>query len=525
MLATIHSAGVLGIDAYQVEVEVDCAQGLPQFTVVGLAAAAVKESRERVSAALVNSGFVLPARRTTVNLAPADRRKDGTAFDLPVALGLLVATGQVGAECVEGITAIGELALDGSLRPVRGVLPVTRLVARDPRRTLVIPPENVREAQLVAGAQLATPSSLRELVTGLRRRRLDPPPSSPNGSVEMQEGPDLRDVVGQEAAKRALEIAAAGDHGVIFVGPPGAGKTMLARCMPRLLPPLGDEEALEVMAIHSVAGLLSPERARAPTRPFRAPHHTISSAGLIGGGSPPRPGEVSLAHRGVLFLDEMLEFPRHTLDAMRQPLEDGDVVIARAAGSVRFPARFTLVGAMNPCPCGRAGDPAASCICAPGDVLRYRARLSGPLVDRIDLHVPVRAVPVRELASNDARESSDSVRARVELARARRHARHAASTFRSHASTPRMSSAASAEAPVSSEARELLACAAERLGLSARAYHRVLRVARTIADLAGDDITAPEHVAEALRFRPMSIRDGDHLISERRTADTNGAAG
>ena len=510
MLATVHSAAVLGIDAYEVAVEVDCAQGLPQFTVVGLAAGAVKESRERVTAALVNSGFVLPARRTTVNLAPADRRKEGTAFDLPMALGLLVATGQLAEESVSGIAAIGELALDGTLRPVRGVLPVTRLVAREPGRTLVVPPGNVREAQLVSSARLAAPDTLRALVSALRRRELMPPCSVPNAARRENDGPDLRDVIGQETGKRALEIAAAGDHGLIFVGPPGAGKTLLARCMPRLLPALSDEEALEVIAIHSVAGLLVPEHALTPERPFRAPHHTISAAGLIGGGSPPRPGEVSLAHRGVLFLDEMLEFPRHTLDSMRQPLEDGHVIIARAAASVRFPARFTLVGAMNPCPCGRAGDPTAPCVCAAAEILRYRARLSGPLVDRIDLHVPVRAVPVRELANDSDRETSADVRRRVERARARQHARqnHLMRAANDGHARRRLHPLT---ALATSDARELLTCAAEQLGLSARAYHRVLRVARTIADLADEDTTRAAHVAEALRFRPVTARDGDQM--------------
>ena len=510
MLATVHSAAVLGIDAYEVAVEVDCAQGLPQFTIVGLAAGAVKESRERVSAALVNSGFTLPARRTTVNLAPADRRKEGTAFDLPVALGLLVATGQLPAESVAGVTAVGELALDGTLRPVRGILSIARLAALEGGRTLVVPPANLREAQLVSGVRFAAPETLSSLVGDLYRRRLDVAPQLPNVVVEVPDAPDLSEVIGQEAAKRALEIAAAGDHGVIFVGPPGAGKTLLARCLPRLLPALVDEEALEVIAIHSVAGLLAPERVPVPERPFRAPHHTISAAGLIGGGSPPRPGEVSLAHRGVLFLDEMLEFPRYTLDAMRQPLEDGHVVIARAAASIRFPARFTLVGAMNPCPCGRAGDPSSQCVCAASDIVRYRARLSGPLSDRIDLHVPVRAVPVRELASSAERECSAAVRARVECARSRQLARAQAMRQQGDVNRRRLSSSA---ALATSDARELLACAAEQLGLSARAYHRVLRVARTIADLSGEETTTAAHVAEALRFRPVSARDGDRIAA------------
>ena len=506
MLATIRSAAVIGIDAYDVSVEVDSAQGLPQFAIVGLPAGAVKESRERVSAAIVNSGFLLPARRTTVNLAPADRRKEGTGFDLPIALGMLVATGQLHPECLAGVAAIGELALDGGIRPVRGVLPIARHVARDRGTRLVVPSGNVREAQLVSDVRLAAPASLGELVRQLGRRHLEEPPSAPKDNLRAADAADLREVIGQDAAKRALEIAAAGDHGVILIGPPGAGKTMLARCMPGLLPSLSESEALEVIAVHSVAGLLQPEKAPSAVRPFRAPHHTISTAGLVGGSSPPRPGEVSLAHLGVLFLDEMLEFPRHTLDAMRQPLEDGHVVIARAAGSVRYPARFTLVGAMNPCPCGRAGDPSQRCTCAASDVLRYRARLSGPLVDRIDLHVTVKAVPVRQLAARDEREGTLAARARVEGARARQRTRYTPLGW------PQANGRApgrwlQTSTPIETDARELLATAAERLGLSARAFHRVLRVARTIADLEDDDVTRSSHIAEALRFRPVSARD------------------
>ena len=511
MLAAVRSAAVLGIEAYDVTVEVDCAQGLPRFTVVGLAAAGVQESRERVSAAIVNSGFTLPPRRITVNLAPADQRKDGTNFDVPIALGLLAATGQLDPLVLEGLVVVGELALDGAIRPVRGVLPVARRLASTVGHTFVVPPPNVGEAQLVSDVRVAAPESLRDLVWRLKRRTLaSVTPERGAGSAitaPPHDAPDLSDIVGQESAKRAIEIAAAGNHGVALVGPPGAGKTLLARCLPSILPPLAESEALEVIAIHSVAGLLPYEGRVLPRRPFRAPHHTTSSAGLIGGGSAPRPGEVSLAHHGVLFLDEMLEFPRHTLDALRQPLEDGHVVIARAAGSVRFPARFTLVGAMNPCPCGFAGDPGGRCVCAHNDVVRYRSRLSGPLADRIDLHVPVGSVPVRLFQSGGARESSAAVRERVSAARLRQRQRYAA--LDSTLSNGRISGRwLESHTTVESEARAVLVAAAERIGLSARSYHRMLRVARTIADLDGDDVVRAIHVTEALRFRPVTTNDG-----------------
>ena len=500
MLAILRTSAVFGVEAYPVKVEVDVSDGgLPAMTMVGLPDASVRESRDRVQSAIRNSGFEFPRRHVTVNLSPADVRKVGSAFDLPIAVGVLAATGLIPNRQIDDAVVLGELSLDGAVRPVRGALPISARARRDGVSRVILPRANAGEAALVAGLEVVPVTSLEETVAVLTGRRPSPASPRPLPPVACAAAPDLADVRGQALAKRAIEIAAAGGHNLLFVGPPGAGKSMMARRLPGILPQLTLDDALEVTAIHSVAGLLPPGAGLLTAPPFRAPHHTASAVALVGGGAAPRPGEISLAHTGVLLLDETAEFPRHVLDGLRQPLEEGTIRIARAARTAVFPARFMLAATMNPCPCGFHGDDRKPCRCSPRQIDRYRGRLSGPLRDRIDLGVWVPAVPFKTLADMAPGERSACVRRRVAAARQRQVDRHPAGSVQLNARLEGRPLAR--HCALDPAGLRVLDAASRRFHLSARSCHRLMKVALAIADLTGAERVAAEHLAEAVQFR------------------------
>ncbi|MDI6809673.1 MAG: YifB family Mg chelatase-like AAA ATPase [Candidatus Eisenbacteria bacterium] len=506
-LSKVLTGALSGCDGFLIEVEACLTRGLPAFSTVGLPDVAVKESRERVMAAILNSGFSFPSKRLTVNLAPAGVRKEGASFDLPISIGILAVSGQLAADKLSEYIILGELALDGRLRPVRGVLPVAIAGKENGVNGIIVPHRNAEEASIVDGVETVPVRNLKEVVeflSGRISRNELLTKVRPRAAEPETENEDMSDIRGQEYAKRALEVAAAGGHNVLMIGPPGAGKTMLARRLSSVLPPLTKEENLEVTKIYSVAAKLGKLGSTGLRRPFRSPHHTTSDAGMIGGGRLAGPGEISLAHRGVLFLDELPEFKRNVLESLRQPLEEGRVLVTRAAYAVTFPCSTMLVAAMNPCPCGYLGDETRECRCTPLQITNYLGRLSGPLIDRIDIHIHVRPPRFGELLGRASGETSELIRERVGTARGRQEARFG-NDGRAVTNSAMNENDISKFVPLGSDSQELLRAAFSRLGLSARAYHRILKVARTIADLAGSDKVMVQHVSEAIQYRSLDF--------------------